>query len=67
MIFEVYVTNIGCVCETDSEETAKKAFNAYAQLSTESCGRAAGETVSLLEDYDIVDEFTGALQAGESI
>ena len=54
--YEVIVGNIGRVHEGSDSYKAASIYNRYVDLSKEGYGRAAGETVTLLRDGEIVQE-----------
>jgi hypothetical protein len=53
---EVYVSNIGCVCRTESRAEANKAFVDAVVDVKQNCGRAAGEDVTWFIDQEIYKE-----------
>lgn len=62
---EVLVTNIGKVFESDNGFAARVAFNSYVGKSKRNEGRAAGESVTLWTDGEIIKEFHGRLEQQE--
>ena len=62
-MYEVIVGNIGKVCHTDDELTARVAYSEYAEMSDNNVGRAAGESVILMKDGEIVMQ--KPVQAGQ--
>ena len=65
-MFEVYVGNIGLVHTSKDLASAEDAFNTYVEKSRHDMGRAADETVTLMEDGEIRCESDGSLyQEGE--
>jgi len=54
--WEVVVGNIGTVYSGDDEKKAASVYKEYVRKSGEKTGRAAGETVTLMEDGDIIKE-----------
>ena len=54
MRFKVIVGNIGTVYSGDNEAEAHKTYYEYREQSQKGYGRAAGETVTLLEDEEYV-------------
>lgn len=60
MKYQVIVGNIGQVVDTDSQSEALRTFDAYVELSKLDMGRAAGESVTMLEDGQPVCDFLGA-------
>lgn len=67
-VYSVYVSNIGCVhtsSEYDTarrERAARREFNAWASACRMKYGRAAGESVALMADDEIIKEFTGRIE-----
>ena len=55
--YQVWVGNIGLVHEGNSKTEAKVIFNEYQQQSKNGYGRASGESVTLLDQEDVIDEF----------
>ena len=55
-LYEVIVGNIGCVYSGPDESAALQAYHTYVRDSKNQYGRAAGESVTLLEDGDIIKE-----------
>jgi hypothetical protein len=62
---EVVVGNIGTVYSGTSRETAGEAFQTYAEQSETNYGRVAGETVTWLDNGEIVKEHVGRLEQAE--
>lgn len=60
-MISVIVGNIGFVLNTTSEKQAEKVFNDYKEQSINNSGRAAGESVIMMERGEIIKEFTGSL------
>jgi hypothetical protein len=64
--FEVICGNVGSVYSGNSRMAAKSTFNTYVDHSSSGYGRAAGESVTLFEDDEILDEHVGSVdQSGE--
>lgn len=67
-VYSVYVSNIGCVHTSDGydsagrERAARREFNAWASACRMKHGRAAGESVTLVADDEIIKEFTGRIE-----
>ncbi len=57
--YEVIVGNIGLVYDGMSKNRAEDTFDAYTTDSCLGIGRAAYETVTLMRDGEIIQEFTG--------
>jgi hypothetical protein len=57
--WEVYVGNIGRVYTGTDGNKAKAAFEHYSLMSVKGEGRAAGESVTLMMNDEIVDEWQG--------
>ncbi len=58
-MYQVIVGNIGTVYEGDDEFEAYATFQMYRIDSKYSRGRAAGESVTLLADGEVVKEYVG--------
>ena len=58
MNYKVVVGNIGTVYDGNDEPRALETFEEYRDQSKSGYGRAAAEQVTLLEDGEIVREFT---------
>jgi hypothetical protein len=56
-MYEVIVGNIGTVYSGDNLEHATAIFDSYVAQSRSTFGRAAGESVTLLQDDDIIREY----------
>jgi hypothetical protein len=56
-MFEVVVGNVGTVYSGDNKEEAERKFDAYMNLSMSGYGRVAYETVTLMQDGEIIAEF----------
>lgn len=54
--FQVIVGNIGTVIDTNSRREAEATYNEYVKQSESGHGRAGGESVTLWEDGDPIDE-----------
>jgi hypothetical protein len=57
--FDVIVGNIGLVYSGPNLFEADAAYSAYRRASIDNVGRAAGETVTMLKDSEIVREHIG--------
>lgn len=57
-MYQVIVGNIGTVIETTERETAQWTFEEYATMSRNGYGRAAGEPVTMMENGEIILEYT---------
>lgn len=62
MKYQVIVGNIGTVYDGDDPVAAMNNFETYKHRSDENLGRAAGETVTLMEDGEIKVEHIGWMQ-----
>ena len=58
-LIEVIVGNIGCVYRGFDEDKAAQVYAEYVEQSKSGYGRAAGETVTLLIEDDIIKEHFG--------
>ena len=54
----VVVGNIGVVVETQSIGVAHDTFDGWMEMSKSKHGRASGETVTLMVDGEIMNEYT---------
>lgn len=63
--FIVIVGNIGTVYSGLSLFEADAAFSAYRRASIDNAGRAAGESVTMFKDYDILREHIGTIENEE--
>jgi hypothetical protein len=61
--WEVIVGNVGTVYSGSDESEARAKFASYVETSKSGVGRAGGESVTLMKDSDIAEEFIGALQS----
>jgi hypothetical protein len=59
MKYQLYVSNIGLVKETNDREDAHIEYLSYVLGVDDDIGRASGETVTLMEDGEIVKEYYG--------
>lgn len=59
MLFEVIVGNIGLVYSGNSQHTAVARFDNYVANSKADVGRAAGESVYLMQDGQPINEHQG--------
>lgn len=64
-MFNIIVGNIGVVAEYACEKQARATFAEYVLCSKELQGRAAGESVTLIEGGEILAEHIGALDSQE--
>jgi len=55
--YQVIVSNIGKIVDTDDMREASRTFHEYVWRSVEGEGRSAGETVSFFRDGELVGEF----------
>jgi len=55
-MWEVIVSNVGTIVPTLDEQEARDSYDAYVELAKASFGRAAGESVTLVHDGEIVME-----------
>ena len=60
MPYEVVVGNIGTVYFGDDVDMAKGDFKFYVEESQHGTGKAAGESVTLLDDYEVVKKYNGS-------
>ena len=63
--YQVIVGNVGTVYDGTSNSDAIMTWIAYCDMSREGRGRAAGETVTILKDGEIANEYTGTLAQEE--
>ncbi len=61
MRYQVIVGNIGIVYHGNNKTDALNHFEEYKEQSESGVGRAGGENVTLMENGEIVKEFTGKL------
>lgn len=61
--YEVIVGNIGIVYSGTDRSDAFHSYNSYVELSVDEVGRAAGESVTLMEDGEPIKEHEGAVDA----
>ena len=59
MKYEVVVGNLGSVHAGSNGRTARQIFVDYCNASVKGWGRAAGESVTLFRDDEIVEEYIG--------
>lgn len=64
MKYQIIVSNIGQVCDTDIEESAESVFFHYVGQSRNKIGRAAGESVTMIEDGSVINELFGTNNQG---
>lgn len=65
-LYEVIVGNIGKVGEyKDDEKNARDTFKTYVYISKSNMGRAAGESVDLYMNGEILESFIGSLHEAE--
>jgi len=62
-MYIIIVGNIGTVCEYACEKQARATFAEYVLCSKEMQGRAAGESVTLMQGGEILAEHIGALDS----
>ena len=58
MMYQVVVGNLGTVYDGADAETAYECFGEYCGLSEGKYGRCSGETVTLMCEGEIAEEFT---------
>lgn len=63
--FDVTVGNIGLVYSGPSLFEADATFSAYRRASIDNVGRAAGETVTLFKNSEILREHIGTVESEE--
>ena len=61
MCYEIIVGNIGRVHRGHSRREADRAYAIYVDQSKSNYGRAAGESVTMMEDGEVLKEHTGKL------
>lgn len=61
-IYQVLVGNIGQVEETNDRGQADVTFNEYVRQSDTNCGRAGGESVTMLLNGEVAKEHIGVLE-----
>ena len=59
--YQVIVGNIGTVYDGNSRGLADCEFTAFCKISDRMTGRAAGESVTLMDNDEPVKEYTGKL------
>ncbi len=59
MKYKLYVSNIGLVKETNDREDIFIEYLSYVLDVDDDIGRASGETVTLMEDGEILKEYYG--------
>lgn len=57
--YDVVVSNIGIVYIGNDRDKAKEIMQEYISISKADRGRAAGESVTLLRNDDIISEYVG--------
>ena len=62
VIFEVIVGNIGNVYTGSFRGDAYNRFNTYVEQSKTNYGRAAGESVAILRNGEVIKEFIGTIE-----
>ena len=55
--YSVIVSNLGTVHTTSKEHEARKEFNDYVTLSKQGYGRVGHESITLMEDGEIIKEY----------
>lgn len=66
-IYSLIVGNVGIVCTTTDLPTVKKHFEEYKQQSQTNYGRAAGESVTIMDNNDnVIEEFIGSIESDEA-
>lgn len=63
--YTVIVGNVGTVYDGTDAAVAQTKFHTYIEASKSDVGRASGESVTLMRDGEIVDEYTGIVETGE--
>ena len=66
MRYEVTVGNVGTVYTGDDKKKALKDYAAYVSISIKGTGRAGGESVYLLDDGELAQEFIGSNDDGDN-
>lgn len=61
-VYEVYVTNLGCV-ESGGRDRCKNAFREYVKQSRNNIGRAGGQHVTMFKDGEVIKECVGTMGA----
>jgi hypothetical protein len=64
-MIQVIVGNVGTVYEGDDEKAARRMFEDYLWLSQQNSGRAAGESVAMIEGGVEIDFYAGRNFSGE--
>ena len=64
-IYEIIVSNVGRVAEGTKAFEANSVFHHYVKASKAKYGRAAGETVTMFRNGEVVKEYTGTLHQTE--
>lgn len=59
MLYELVVGNVGSVYHGTQYSRAYSLYIEYATMSKNLIGRAGGETVTLLEDGEVIQEYLG--------
>ena len=62
MRYQVIVSNVGKVLDTDDRGSADHVFREYMDISLSNFGRAGGEDVTLFDGREIINEFRGIYQ-----
>ena len=63
--YDVCVGNIGNVYTGHNAREARRTFTEYVDMSMAGYGRAAGESVSLLKNDEIVSDYMGTVHMSE--
>ncbi len=63
MKYQVIVGNVGTVLDTHDGVEACEAYDRYVDLSKEGHGRVDGESVTLMQDDEPIQEYEGTLEA----
>ena len=64
MQYEVNVGNIGSVYKGNDKDEAQKHFDEYVEQSKTERGRAGSESVWMMEEDEIIQEFIGSIDDG---
>lgn len=65
-MYTLIVGNIGKINEYASRQLAQQEYESYVNLSTQECGRAAGESIFLFENDEIISEYIGSNDVDDS-
>ena len=63
--YQIIVGNVGTAYDGDDGAAADAIFREYVRASCDGIGRAAGESVTMMDGGEIVREHVGALDRGD--